>query len=81
MRQGPRGGPAEVHPYRDHRLGGIRGARLCGDDLLERKRQWVACWGAVGSGGPEPEMGEDLPCLPPACAFPHVDRCPAQAGR
>ena len=26
------------------------------------------------------EVGEGLPCLPPACAFPHADRCPAQAG-
>ena len=49
-----------MHPYRHHRLGGIRGARLCGDHLLRRKGQWVACWGAVGSGGPEPAVAEEL---------------------
>jgi len=28
----------------------------------------------VDVGGPHPEVRQDLPCLPPACACPHLSR-------
>ena len=33
---------------------------LCGDDPLQINRQRVPRWGALGGGGPEPAVGEDL---------------------